>query len=109
MLFEKYNMLASTFFIFVQVCNVCPLVRTHCFSADEAANSFLLTVDLAESTVQLPLPVDLITVDLIEKYQQTWSAQISDYMSCLPFILLMKLNQSMHRSHFIIFYFLCRN
>ena len=63
-------MLASTFLVFVQVCDVCPLVRAHCFSADAVADSFLLTLDLTESTVQFPLPVDLITVDLVEKYQQ---------------------------------------
>lgn len=67
--------LASTFFVFVQVCDVRPLVRTHCFSADQVADSFLLAVDLAERTIQVPLPVDLIAVDLIGKYRQTRSAQ----------------------------------
>lgn len=60
-------MVSSTFFVFVQVCDVCPLVRTHCFGADTVADSFLLAVDLAESTVKIPLPVDLITVDLMEE------------------------------------------
>lgn len=71
-------MLASTFFVFVQVCDVCPLIRAHCFSADHVADSFLLTVDLAERTVQVLLPVDLIAVDLIRKYRQTRSAQASE-------------------------------
>lgn len=62
-------MLASTFLVFVQMCDVCPLIRAHCFSADAVADSFLLTVKLAESTIQVPLPVDLITVDLKGKYQ----------------------------------------
>lgn len=68
-------MLAPTFLVFVQVCDVRPLVRAHCFSADEVADGFLLTVDLAEGAIQVPLPVDLITVDLEEKYQQSRSAQ----------------------------------
>lgn len=67
-------MLAATFLVFVQVCDVRPLVRAHCFGADEMADGFLLTVDLAEGAVQIPLPVDLITVDLEEKYQQSQSA-----------------------------------
>ena len=57
--------------MFVQVCDVCPLFGAHCFSADEVSDSFLLTVDLAESTVQVPLPVDLVTVDLTDTHQQT--------------------------------------
>lgn len=69
-------MLVTTFLVFVQVCDVCPLVRAHCFSADEVADSFLLAVDLAERTIQVPLPVDLITVDLIEKSHHT--ALVSD-------------------------------
>lgn len=64
---KKYNEPVSTFFVFVQVCDVRPLIRAHRFRADTVADSFLLTVDLAESTVQILLPVDLITVDLIEK------------------------------------------
>lgn len=52
------------FLVFVQVCDVCPLIRAHCFGADEVANSFLLTVDLAERAVRVLLPEDLITVDL---------------------------------------------
>lgn len=52
------------FLVFVQVCDVRALIRAHCFGADEVANSFLLTVDLAERAVHLLLPVDLITVDL---------------------------------------------
>lgn len=63
-------MLATTFLMFVQVRDVCPLFRAHCFSADEVADSFLLTVDLAECTIQALLPVDLITVDLTRKYQE---------------------------------------
>lgn len=57
--------------MFVQVGDVRPLIRAHCFSADEVADGFLLTVDLAEGAIQVPLPVDLITVDLEEKYQQS--------------------------------------
>lgn len=68
-------MLAPTFLVFVQVGDVRPLIRAHCFSADEVADGFLLTVDLAEGAIQVPLPVDLITVDLEEKYQQSRSAQ----------------------------------
>lgn len=60
----KYDMHASTFLVFVQVCDVCPLIRAYSFSADAVADSFLLTVELAEGTVQVPLPVDLVTVDL---------------------------------------------
>lgn len=62
-------MLAGTFLVFVQVCDVCPLIRAHCFSADAVADSFLLNVKLGESTVHVPLPVDFITVDLMGKYQ----------------------------------------
>lgn len=47
------------------MCDVCSLISAHCFSADEVAHGFLLTVDLAESTIRVPLPVDLITVDLV--------------------------------------------
>ncbi len=53
--------------MFVHVCDVFPLVRAHCFRADAVADSFLLTVDLRKSTIQIPLPVDLITVDLVEE------------------------------------------
>lgn len=96
-------MLATTFLVFVQVCDVCPLVRAHCFSADEVADSLLLTVDRAERTVQLPLPVDLIAVDLMGKYQQT--VQASECVRRLLFILMRKLNQCMHHSH--LFFSLC--
>lgn len=58
-------MVVNTFLVFVQVCDVCPFIRTHCFGADKVANSFLLTVDLTESTIKIPLPVDLITVYLM--------------------------------------------
>lgn len=62
---DLYDLLA--FLVFVQVCDVCPLIRAHCFGADEVANGFLLTVDLAECAVHVLLPVDLITVDLSHK------------------------------------------
>lgn len=62
----KCDVLAGTFFVFVQVRDVGPLVRAHCFGADAVADSFLLTADLAESAVQVPLPEDLIAVDLLE-------------------------------------------
>lgn len=51
--------------VLVQVGNVCPFITAHCFGADAVADSFLLAVDLAESTVEVPLPVDLITVNLV--------------------------------------------
>lgn len=60
----------------VQVSDVCPLIRAHCFSADEVADSFLLTVDLAERAVQVLLPVDLITVDLTRKNKQKASERV---------------------------------
>lgn len=60
-------MLASTFLVFVQVRDVCPFIRAHCFSADAVADSFLLNVKLAESTIHIPLPVDFVTVDLMGK------------------------------------------
>lgn len=53
--------------MFVQVCDVGPLLRAHGFGADAVADRLLLTVDLAESAIQAPLPVDLITVDLTGK------------------------------------------
>lgn len=66
---DLHDLLA--FLVFVQVCDVCALLRAHCFGADEVANSFLLTVDLAERAVHIPLPVDLIAVDLNRKNNQT--------------------------------------
>lgn len=63
--FPIWGLLA--FLVFVQVCDVCALLRAHGFGADVVANGFLLTVDLAERAVQVPLPVDLIAVDLIGK------------------------------------------
>lgn len=53
--------------MFVQVRDVCPLIRAHCFGADAVTDSFLLNVKLAESTIHIPLPVDFITVDLVGK------------------------------------------
>ena len=64
-------MVSSTFLVFVQERDVCPLVRAHSFGADAVADSSLFTVDLAKSTIQVPLPVDLITVDLIGKTGKT--------------------------------------
>lgn len=64
----KY-MHASTFWVFVQVRDVFPLLRAHCFGADAVTDSFLLKVELAESAVQISLPVDFITVDLMSKHQ----------------------------------------
>lgn len=58
-------MVVSTFIIFVQVCDICPFFRTHSFGADEVAYRFLLTEELAEGTIEIPLPVDLVTVYLI--------------------------------------------
>lgn len=68
---EKAELLrnASTLLVFIDVCDICTLIRAHCFRADAVANSFLLAVDLAKGTIQVPLPVDLITVDLNGKYQ----------------------------------------
>lgn len=60
----KSNLTASTFWGFVQECDVFPIIRTHCFGADAVAHGSLLTVDLTESTVQVLLPVNFITVDL---------------------------------------------
>lgn len=87
-------MLASTFLVFVQMCDVCPLVRANCFSADAVADCFLLNVDLPESSVQVLLPVDLITVDLIETYRQVHE----------PFILMMELNRSVHHSYLLLIF-----
>lgn len=56
-----------TFLVFVQVRDVCALLRAHGFGADEVAHGLLLAVDLAEGAVQVPLPVDLIAVDLVGK------------------------------------------
>lgn len=50
--------------MFVQVCDVVTLISAHCFGADEVPDGFLLTVDLTESSVKVPLPVDFITVHL---------------------------------------------
>lgn len=65
------------FWVFVQVCDVCPLLGAHRFSADEVADSSLLAGDLAERTIQVPLPVDLIAVDLMGKYQKSHSSHTS--------------------------------
>lgn len=54
--------------MFVQVCDIFPLIRTNCFSADAVANCFLLTEDLVECAVWVLLPVDFITIYLIRKY-----------------------------------------
>lgn len=62
---DLYDLLA--FLVFVQVRDVCSLIRAHCFGADEVANGFLLAVDLAERAIHILLPVDLITVDLSHK------------------------------------------
>ncbi len=56
-----------TFRIFVKVCDVDTLVGAHSFSADAVAHCVLLTVDLTEGAVQVPLPVDLITVHLQQR------------------------------------------
>ncbi len=56
-----------TFRIFVKVCDVDTLVGAHSFSADAVADCVLLTVDLTEGAVQVPLPVDLITVHLQQR------------------------------------------
>lgn len=53
--------------MFVQMSDVSALVRANCFRADRVANGLLLTVDLAECTIGIPLPVDLVTVDLIKE------------------------------------------
>lgn len=53
--------------VFVQVCDVSSLFRTDCFGADTVTDCLLLSVHLAEGAVQVPLPVDLITVDLMWK------------------------------------------
>ena len=47
--------------------DVRPLIRPHSLGADVVAYSLLLTVDLAEGPVQTPLPVDLVTVHLVER------------------------------------------
>ena len=56
--------MSPTLCVFVQVCDVLAFAGAHCLGADEVAYSFLLTVDLAESAIQVALPVDLITVHL---------------------------------------------
>lgn len=55
--------------MFVQGCDICPLIRAHRFGADAVADSFLFTVDLFKCAVQVSLPVNFVTVDLPEKYQ----------------------------------------
>lgn len=56
--------------MFVQVCDVSALIRAYSFGADEVSHSLLLIVDLSEGTVQVPLPVDLITVHLQYRYSR---------------------------------------
>lgn len=80
--------------MFVQVRDVRPVIRAHCFSADEVADGFLFTVDLAERAVQVPLPVDLIAVDLTRKYQQKASECVR------RFILKNKSNP--HTHHYLL-------
>src|SRR4029434_6221575 len=60
----RVTLMSPTLCVFVQVCDVLAFAGAHCLGADEVAYSFLLTVDLAESAIQVALPVDLITVHL---------------------------------------------
>lgn len=53
-----------TFRVFVQVCDVLAQVTAYSLSANAASHSFLLYVNLRESAIQVPLPVDLIAVHL---------------------------------------------
>ena len=46
------------------MCYIVALVRAHCLGADVVAHDVLLIVDLSEGSVQIPLPVDLVTVHL---------------------------------------------
>lgn len=61
-----------TFWVFVEVCDVFSLVRANCLGADAVAHHILLTVDLREGTIGVPLPVDLITVHLQNAHSQLW-------------------------------------
>lgn len=71
------------FLVFVQVCDVSALLRAHGFGADVVANGFLLTVDLAEGAVQVPLPVDLIAVDLGKARTAQTRSQIFIYLDSI--------------------------
>lgn len=53
-----------TFRMFVQVCDVTTLIRANSLGANAASHSVLLYVNLRESAIQVPLPVDLIAVHL---------------------------------------------
>lgn len=53
-----------TFRVFVQVCDVLALVRANSLGANAASHDVLLYVNLRESAIRVPLPVDLIAVHL---------------------------------------------
>jgi len=93
--------LAGTFLVFVQVRDVRPLVGAHRFGAEEVADSFLLNVDLTESGVQVLLPEDLITVDLI-------GCTSTGRVRRLPFMPTMTLIQSVHTALFFYYESLLR-
>ena len=59
-----------TFRVFVQVCDIVAFIGTNSLRADEVAHGLLLTVDLTESPIYVPLPVDFVTVDLVEREQE---------------------------------------
>lgn len=64
-----------TFRIFVKVCDVSTLIRANSLRADAVTDGFLLTVDLTKAPVEVPLPVDLITVHLHQKKQHRFRAE----------------------------------
>lgn len=66
-----------TFRVFVQVSDVTAFLRTNSLGADLVAHLLLLTVDLAEGSIDVPLPVDFITVYL-RTQKGRWGAK-EDY------------------------------
>lgn len=66
-LHDDYNactLFDDTFRVFVEVCDIVPLIRANSFGADEVAYSLFFTVDLRESPIEVSLPVDFVTVHL---------------------------------------------
>lgn len=60
----------ATFWVLVKVCDVIAFIRAHSLGADTVAHCVFLTVDLGEGAIQVPLPVDLITVHLQYRYSR---------------------------------------
>lgn len=57
----------DTFRVFVKVCDVKAFIRANSLGADLVAHCLFLTEDLTEGPICIPLPVDFITVYLMQR------------------------------------------